>query len=254
LTDSNPGIQVQGDETADLYDELNPEASFETQATVETLAMLAEQHPQRSVLEFGVGTGRIVLGLQARGIRVRGVDCSEKMVSKLREKPGGDQIDVVLGDHSVIDLGERFSVVALVFNAIFDRRGRKTHLDIFRNAAKHLLPGGHFVVEALVLNDKQRDGSWSLDPRYVGLQHVKLQFTRYDIETDQIERTMVHIRPEGPEFVRTVSEIYVAPGELDVMAEVAGFERVARYANWTEERFTSSSSNHVTIYRLTSEE
>jgi hypothetical protein len=33
------------------------------------------------------------------------------------------------------------------------------------------------------------------------------------------ERTLVHLRPEGPEFV-TFADAYVGLGELDVMAKV----------------------------------
>ena len=253
MTDRDAKIRAQGDQTAELYDELNPEDSFDTEATVEVVAALAERHPERSVLEFGVGTGRIALKLHARGLRVVGVECSEKMVSRLREKPGGDRIEVVSADHSEVEIGERFSVVALLFNAVFDMRGRSAQLEIFRNAARHLVPGGHFVVEALVLSDQQRNGDWFLDPRYVGNEHVKLQFTRYEIETDLIERTMVHIRPGGAEFVNTVSEVYAAPGELDVMAEVAGFRRVARHADWRGAQFSGTSRNHVTVYQLGAE-
>jgi hypothetical protein len=42
-------------------------------------------------------------------------------------------------------------VVALLFNGIFDPRGPEVQLDIFRNAACHLDPGGCFVVEGFVL-------------------------------------------------------------------------------------------------------
>src|SRR5918993_210083 len=49
-------------------------------------------------LELAIGTGRIALPLAARGIPVHGVDLSPAMVARLRAKPGGDQIPVVIGD------------------------------------------------------------------------------------------------------------------------------------------------------------
>jgi predicted TPR repeat methyltransferase len=49
------------------------------------------------VLELGIGTGRIGLPLAERGLEVVGIDTSQAMVQKLREKPGGDEIRVAQG-------------------------------------------------------------------------------------------------------------------------------------------------------------
>jgi 2-polyprenyl-3-methyl-5-hydroxy-6-metoxy-1,4-benzoquinol methylase len=49
-------------------------------------------------LELAMGTGRIALPLAAKGVEVHGIDASEPMVAKLREKPGGAEIPVTMGD------------------------------------------------------------------------------------------------------------------------------------------------------------
>jgi hypothetical protein len=138
-------------------------------------------------------------------------------------------------------------VLLLAFNGILDPRGREAQRDIFRNAAGHLAPGGCFVVESFVLSDAQRSGAWSVSPRYVGDEHVELQVTRYDIETNRIERTLVHLRPEGPTFV-SVFDTYASPGELDLMAETAGLQLRSRSADWADAGFTSASGRHVSVY------
>jgi hypothetical protein len=171
------------------------------------------------------------------------------MVAQLRAKPDGDAIDVTIGDYRDARAAGSFAVVALVFNGIFDPRGRHVQLEIFRNAARHLEPEGFFVVESFVLSDEQRSGEWSVSPRYVGDDHVELQVARYDIATNRIERTLVHLLAEGPRFI-TVRDTYASPGELDVMAEVTGFDRVAREAGWSREPFTASSASHVSVYQL----
>jgi hypothetical protein len=160
-------------------------------------------------------------------------------------------VDVVIGDYrdTRVGSGGTFSVVVLALNGIFDPRGRSAQLDIFRNAAWHLAPDGFFVVESWVMSDAQRNGQWSVIPRYVGEEHVELQLARYDIEANRIERTLVHLRPEGPKFV-TVTDTYAAPGELDVMADVTGFERSARYSSWAYAEFTASSAQNISIYQL----
>src|SRR5437016_3356847 len=107
-----------GDQWAQHYDEFTawrfgPEA---TTAAVERLAELARPGP---VLELGVGTGRVALPLAERGVEVHGIDASEAMVARLREKPGGDAIAVSIGDFADVAVDGTFSLVFLVFNTIF---------------------------------------------------------------------------------------------------------------------------------------
>ena len=49
-------------------------------------------------LELGIGTGRIALPLAATGVRVDGIDISPHVVEQMRTKPGGDKIEVTIGD------------------------------------------------------------------------------------------------------------------------------------------------------------
>ncbi len=236
-----------GDRLGADYDTLYPVEGLETAETVELLASLAQCDPQPSLLEFGIGTGRLALELVERGIEVAGIEASQAMVAALRAKSSAP-IEVAVGDYVCTRLARTFSVVALVFNNILDPRGLPAQLALFRNAAEHLVPGGHFVIEAFVLPDEARDGSWSVSPRYVGADHVEFQLSRFDIETSTLERTLVHLRPEGPEFVR-VRDVYSGPGELDVMAHVNGFKRVARYSDWGRAPFTARSRRHVSVYQ-----
>lgn len=229
------------------YDTLYPVDGLETELTVELLASLARCDPEPSLLEFGIGTGRLALELVRRGIDVAGIEASEAMVAALRAKSSA-AIEVAVGDYVCTRLSRTFSVVALVFNNILDPRGLPAQLALFRNAALHLGRGGYFVVEAFVLPEDARDGSWSVLPRYVGHDHVEFQLSRFDIETSTLERTLVHLRPDGPEFVR-VRDVYSGPGELDVMAHVNGFSRVARYSDWGRAPFTVKSRRHVSVYQ-----
>ncbi len=233
----------------DDYDLLYPGNAADTESAVALLAGLALERPDHSLLEFGIGTGRLAVELRRLGVGVSGIDGSERMVARLRDKLEGESMEIVIGDYRDARVTGVFSVVVLVLNGIFDPRGRSAQFDIFRNAARHLAPGGCFVVESWVMSDAQRNGDWSVLPRYVGDEHVELQMARYDITTNRIERTLVHLRPEGMKFV-TVTDTYASPGELDVMAEVTNFNRIGRYASWSGSEFTSTSSSHVSIYEL----
>jgi SAM-dependent methyltransferase len=229
------------------YDTLYPESqdALETDATVTALATLAGE--SRSVLEFGIGTGRVGLLLVELGFRVAGIEASEKMASQLREKPRGREIDVVIGDFADAAVGATFSVVALIFNTVFGLPTREAQIACFRNAERHMEPGGCFVVEAFVLRPEQLTGEWTIRPRNVQHEHVELQLSRYDAGTHRMERTLVHVRPAGARFV-TVTDNYAWPGELDLLASAAGLRLRSRAGGWAGEPFDASSHRHVSVY------
>lgn len=227
---------------------LYPGVPDENAAAVHKIAALAAEHAPAGVLEFGIGTGRLACGVAERGIRVVGIDGSEQMIRQLRSKPESRTIETVVGDYRDTTLRERFGVVVLAFNGIMDPRGLRAQLDIFANAARHLIPGGYLIVESWVMNDAQRRGDWSIVPRFVGDEHVELQLARYDIATNGIDRTLVHLLPDGIKFV-TVADVYTSPEALDVMAEVSDFDRISRNETWGGAPFTATSANHITVYQ-----
>src|SRR4051794_11598333 len=82
---------------AERYDESSAEM-FAPDAVEPAVDLLAELAGGRRALELGIGTGRIALPLAQRGVDVQGIDLSSAMVAKLREKPGGQEIPVAIGD------------------------------------------------------------------------------------------------------------------------------------------------------------
>ncbi len=43
---------------------------------------------------------------------------------------------------------------------------------------------------------------------------------------------------------------YIWPAELDLMAQLAGFELETRHADWAGAEFTAESRSHVSVYRI----
>src|SRR5690348_4314812 len=89
--------EVWDERTAEQYDDSVADrfAPEVLEPAVDVLAELAGSGP---ALELAIGTGRVALPLAARGVPVSGIELSEPMVEQLRRKPGGDQIDVTIGD------------------------------------------------------------------------------------------------------------------------------------------------------------
>src|SRR6266508_2666892 len=108
------GPETYGDRIADVYDTLY--SGLDTDGAIEALVELAGAGP---VLELAIGTGRLALPLAERGLEVHGIDASEAMVAKLREKPGGDRIPVTMGDFADVAVEGSFSLILIAFNTLF---------------------------------------------------------------------------------------------------------------------------------------
>src|SRR5262245_19729163 len=125
---------------AATYDASSPEM-FDPDVLGPTVDVLAGLAGEGRALEFAIGTGRVALPLAGRGIQVHGIDLSNAMVAKLREKAGADTIAVTVGDIATTRVEGPFALVYLVFNTIMNLTTQDAQVACFRNAAAHLEPG-----------------------------------------------------------------------------------------------------------------
>ena len=212
-------------------------------------AFLAKLVPSGTALEFAIGTGRIALPLAALGVRVDGIELSAPMVERLRAKPGGASLDVAIGDMSLVSTGRQYGLVYLVFNTIFNLLTADDQVRCFENAARHLGDDGCFVIEAAV------PSAWITPDRphfvhaeHVGTHEIVLDVARYDSATQLLAENHVRLTAEGITMSPIVCRL-ITPGEMDLMARIAGLRLVERFATWRREPFTADSRAHVSVYR-----
>jgi SAM-dependent methyltransferase len=230
---------------ADEYDALY-ENEWETEPAVDRIVELARGG---SVLELGIGTGRLALPLVARGVEVHGVDASPEMVAGLRAKPGGDRIPVVIGNFADADAGRGFSLVVLAVNTIFALPDQEAQVACFANAARHLAPGGAFVVEAWVPDVGAFRHNRRVRPRVMRGDTISIETAELD-PVEQMMRTTQAVLSNGSVRLYPADHRYAWPAELDLMARLAGLHREDRWADWGGSPFTGGSEAHVTVYRL----
>jgi SAM-dependent methyltransferase len=231
-----------GPDVAANYDE-QPRGDEEAAVT-----FLSELAQGRRTLEFAVGTGRIALPLAAKGIQVDGIEISAAMIERLRAKPGGDQIHVTTGDMSTAGTGKLYGLVYLVFNTIFNLLTADDQINCFQNAARHLDAGGYFVVEAaLPLTWIPPGKSDYVHAEHVGMDTVVLDVARYDPVTQLLEENHVRLTASGITMNPIVGRL-ITPGEMDLMARIAGMRLVHRYATWEKTVFDAQSTAHVSVY------
>jgi SAM-dependent methyltransferase len=226
-----------------VYDAWYGEAAFlETGEAVEALAELAGTGP---ALELAIGTGRIALPLAERGVEVHGIDASEAMVDKLREKPGGEAIPVTIGDFADVGVADSYSLVYVVFNTFFALPSQDEQVRCFQNVAARLAPGGVFAVEAFVPEPDKYQGLVNVSK--IAGDEVQLNMHLVDRAEQRSQSQHIVMTPEGPRFY-PVSIRWAYPAELDLMARIAGLRLRRRWAGWKREPFTKASGKHVSVY------
>jgi SAM-dependent methyltransferase len=235
---------------AQRYDESVADL-FEPAVLDPTVDLLAELAGDGAALEFGVGTGRVALPLAKRGVRVHGIDLSEAMVARLRAKPGGEQIEVTIGDFATTAVEGTFSLVYLVFNTIMNLTTQDEQVACFQNAEAHLEDGGCFLIEVLVPALRRLPPGQDVQPFEVGATTVG--FDEYDVATQRL--VSHHYRAvDGELDVFSPAFRYVWPSELDLMALLAGMELRERWGGWGREPFTSDSDMHVSVWQRAASE
>jgi SAM-dependent methyltransferase len=204
------------------------------------VAFLAELAGGGAALELAIGTGRVALPLAQRGVPVKGIDLSPEMVAKLREKLGADAIEVTIGDMATTRVDGSFTLAYVVFNSIGNLTTQDGQVACFQNAAAHLEPGGCFVVELGVGGGRSPLSVFDLSDHHVGVDE-------YEAATQQAVShhfTLVQGRWERVSMpFRSVS-----PGELDLMARIAGMRLRERWSDWSREPFTGTSTKHVSVW------
>ncbi|AEE44579.1 class I SAM-dependent methyltransferase [Cellulomonas fimi] len=238
--------QIWDAETAQQYDTPGV-GMFAPEVLDPTVDRLVELAGGGRALELAIGTGRVAVPLAERGVEVVGIELSEPMVEQLRAKVDEATIPVVVGDMATASAPGRFSLVYLVFNTISNLLTQEEQVACFRNAARHLVPGGRFVVELWVPElRKLPPGTgatvWALEPGYIGLD-------TYDVLQQRV--VSHHFRfDEGREArLGRSAHRYVWPAELDLMAQLAGLSLESRHADWSGAELTADSRSHVSVYR-----
>jgi SAM-dependent methyltransferase len=233
-----------GDRIASHYDEFIPISPEQTQAAVETLAVLANGG---RVLELGIGTGRIALRLAVKGVAVHGIDASSRMLEELRQKPGGDAIPVTLGDFGEVAVDGRFSLVFVVFNTFFLLLTQEAQVRCFANVAAHLEPGGVFAIEAFVPDPSRYIRNQNVTVTTIELNEVRLAVSLHDPLSQTVSSQHVTIANDGTRCY-PIQLRYAWPSELDLMARLAGLQLMERWSTWQRAPFSATDSSHVSLY------
>jgi len=231
-----------------FYDEVN---RFDSDLAFYRARCAEAQGP---VLELCCGTGRLTVPLAADGVDIEGLDASESMLARAREKAQAKGVDIRWHQADMRDfsLDRRFGLVCAPFNSLQCLYTLDDVEAVFAACRHHLTPGGRFVFD--VFNPDfhvihEREQGWTEVKRFTsraGLPVVISERCRYDAAL-QVNRATWWIQ-EGDRFREEQLDMRCFyPQELQALVRLFGFRTVAVYGDFDGSPFVSASPKQILV-------
>lgn len=238
-----------GEAFADVYDDWYSNVS-DAAATVDRICRLPDVD---SVIELGVGTGRLAVPLAATGRRVIGVDASPAMLDRLTANDVDGLVTAVLAPMEAFEIDGQVDAAFVAFNTFFNLAGIDEQRSCLECVRRMLRPGGHLLIEAIVPDLAADAPDRGMSTRHLDDGGVVLNATVNHIAEQRMAGQQIHIRADGTIRLRPWHVHYLSPAQLDDLARVNGFELVERTEDWAGTPFTRDSVRHVSHYRCSAD-
>jgi SAM-dependent methyltransferase len=178
-----------------------------------------------SVVELGVGTGRIAVPTAAAGVPVIGVDSSRGMLEVCTEAAAAagvaKLVDLRLGDLADPPVPERVPLVTCPFRAYLHLQTDEERLTALAAAHRLLVPGGKFAFDVFAPGADdvaETHGRWL--EREPGIEERA--------DWDEQARTLT-LSVRGPAGATTMRLAWISAGEWQTLLAETGFELEACY-------------------------
>lgn len=236
-----------GESFADVYDDWYEDVS-DVEATTNLITELARGG---SVLELGVGTGRLAIPLALAGCAVVGIDSSAAMLERCRIKASrlvpDRPIELILGDMVDSQPDRRFDAVLIAYNTVFSLPSAERQQNLFEAVAARLTDVGTFIIEAVV-PDPQRKAGGTVGVRSMHADRVVLSVDVHHPDDQRVDGQFVEFTESGGVRLRPWSIRYSSPDQLDRMAVRAGLRLRDRWEDMSKSAFVADSPTHVSVY------
>ncbi|MEZ5339904.1 MAG: class I SAM-dependent methyltransferase [Acidimicrobiales bacterium] len=230
-----------GDAFADVYDAWYSDV---TDATA-TAELVDAEAPPGTILELGVGSGRLAYPLLARDRVVIGLDASRQMLQRCERRPN---LHLVEGDMAALPLHGQVAGALCAFNTLFNLTTAEAQQAVFTQTAQLLMPGGVLVIEAITGTDLGDGPRSSVGVSTMKTDEVVLSATLLDHEEQTISGQHIQLRENGV-TLRPWALRWATPDQLDRMAELVGLRLDTRLADWDRSAFDATATKHISLYR-----
>lgn len=203
---------------------------------------LARAAPEDSVLELGVGTGRVAIPLAEAGFHVLGIDRSAPMLERARENAAKKRLkgslEVVQAEMTDFSTSRRFGMAFVAANTFQHLLTPTDQRACLKQVAAHLLPGGIFALSVR----SPTSVSWEDAGTANSVLH---DWTKRDPATGDVVQKFISIEPDPARMVRQITYFYDRIREGVVRRLV--FQAELRYSTAAEiESLLQDAGLHVT--------
>ena len=221
-------------------------------------------------LELGCGTGRILIPTAAAGCQIVGVDLSEYMLAKCREKlqkqpkEVRERVKLVHGTITSFKLEESFGLITTPFRSFQHLISLEEQLACLRCANNHLSMGGMLILDLFQVNlryitnpastDETEDFSniKLLDGRKLSRTHRIASFHRAEQYND-VEMIYYITHPDGREerLVQAFPFRYFFRYEVEHLLSRCGFNAVDIFGNFDKSPLRDDSPEMIFVAEKT---
>jgi SAM-dependent methyltransferase len=217
---------------AEIYDCIMKDVPYKKWAKY-ILKLIKKFNPKTThILELACGTGTMISLLTKFGFKVDGVDISEKMIQKAREKIKNEDVNLYIADMSEFKTDKKYGSVLCLYDSINYLTEIGKILNLFSNVWSLLDEDGIFIFDisteynsiqnAIAMNTKGKCGDYKFVRRSYFLRDERTHINEFEIEKDKEKFFEKHIQR-----IYKISEIE------DAVKKTGLFEVVARYKNFT---------------------
>ncbi|MFH1788417.1 MAG: class I SAM-dependent methyltransferase [Candidatus Altiarchaeota archaeon] len=202
----------------------------------------------RSVLELTCGTGRITLAIAEKGVKVTGLDVSCEMLSKAMEKAarkGLDSTRFIKGDMRSFNLGEKFDLVIIPYNAFLHLITIADQKKALNNIGKHMTPKGRLIFDVFVPDLRKITGNHGKKFTTKSTKGIRLTETSY---YDTLNQT-IKVDSTFNKRKASMTLRYCFRDELLLLFETTGFKVESVYGGYRKQKLTEKSKQMVWILK-----
>ena len=210
-----------------------------------------------AILDVCCGTGIVTVPLAETGLKTVGIDITEAMLERAREKGKDlDNLSFRLENALEFDLEQRFDLAIMTGNAFQGFLSDEEVRSLLSNIHAHLSPGGLLVFDTRLPGgyDLSLDDDFQLWSTYTlpdgRLVHFFDKQARYDDEKGILYYEMKREYSDGTHLNKTtryssINLKFTPIDDLLALVKESGFEVVNTYKNWDLEPFEIGAANIV---------
>ena len=224
---------------ADFYDRVN---EFRDEKDIPFFVEMARQCGG-PVLEIGCGSGRVLVPTSKSGIDIVGLDLSDAMLAKCREKLSSEpqdvqsRVDLLKADMRNFDLGRTFKLITTPFRPFQHLTTVEDQVKCLNTIRRHLDDDGRFILDIfnpsiLYLADETRKEEWGDMPEFEMPDGRKVlvrnRVPERDFANQVIDCEMIYyvMHPDGKKerLVHSFHMRYIFRFEAEHLLANCGFE------------------------------